>query len=614
MRRKEWLDLLRQSLFFVVVVSLQPVFLILFRITPNASYLDVFFPVCQFSLFFLAVFLGASFLASERYQGAMTYMLTLPLSRLRLLRIKLMPRLVAALGFFLLFNLLLLAWGKDSTVLPLFAFPLVYFSLFFISLSLSACSENFLVLFFLSLFSLMVFLGMNILVVQAALKFRGYSLPDLVPVDFFVGDADMFLLRFIPFVAGFLILPAVLSFILSFRRLDVRPTRGFNKRFFRYLAPLMFLGLIGSMVSAYSGLHIRYRTYHLTRDHKLIESHFYSDVKVYDEKGMRKIENFRDYCWDCFEINGEVYGLREYGTDQIVRIDPSEYTQEIVYRCNPGWKFHHRIMHQGRSLIFLTRKHDYTAKQLEILKVDSGDLAVIPLTPEILSPVSNEEIIAADEAGGRRFWLMLVRRNYQGLKIVRIWEDGETEQIAESTKRPCYVNGMLMTYTEDEILLSREKDGLFAAVHRIPNPSGFGFGAYYSHKQDLNNVLISELYGLKRVPQEETGGSRLFARLDLECLVIQEIGRFRGRPHFIGNDTHLYFDEEIESGRPVFKAYRLRRGELEHLRSFPGVRRVEEDFERRVDVLTQGLVIVQGTKVDVFAFPDLRELEFKKLR
>jgi hypothetical protein len=71
MLRKEWHDLFRQSLFFIAGVSMLPALLILFRIIPDLSYPEVFFPVCQFSLFFWAFFLGASFLASERYQGGL---------------------------------------------------------------------------------------------------------------------------------------------------------------------------------------------------------------------------------------------------------------------------------------------------------------------------------------------------------------------------------------------------------------------------------------------------------------------------------------------------------------------------------------------------------------
>lgn len=611
MLRKEWHDLSRQSLFFTVWVGISPAFLILVRITSGMSYLEVFFPACQFLLFFWAFFLGASFLASERYQGGMTYLLSLPYSRLRLLQIKLLPRFTAVLVFFSLFYIIQLAWGEDFIALPMFAFAMIYFALFFIALSLSACSENFLVLFFLSMFSLMAFLGINLLVIQAALKLRGYSLYEFATADFIGGDLNVFLIWFIPFVAIPLILPALLSFVLTFRRLDVRPTWGFNKRFFRYLGPLFILALIVAVVSAYSGLYIGYRTFYLTRDHRLVESHYFSDLRIHDGTGIRKVENYGDSFSDFIEIDGNMY---DESNDRIVRIDLSDYSSEVIYRCLPGRTFHHRIKHQGKSLIFLTRKLNYSARQLEILDTDSGNVSVIPLVPETLSRSSNEEIIAADAVRGQRFWLMLGGNSFLGSRIIRIWEDGEMNQLAESTKRPCYVNGMLLTYTDDEILLSRETEGRFKAIQRIPNPSGYSFGTNFLQRQDLNNVHISELYGLKSVQQEETGRSIRSARLDLESLAVKEIDLLQNRPYFIGNDAHIYFEEEIDSGRPVLKVYRLRRGERNHLRSFPGVRRIDEDFDHRVDVFPGGLVVVQGHEVNVFAFPDLHELEFKKLR
>ncbi len=609
MLRKEWHDLFRQSLFFIAGVSIFPALLILFRITSDLSYPEVFFPVCQFSLFFWAFFLGASFLASERYQGGMIYLLSLPYSRLRLLQLKLLPRLTAVLAFFLLYYIFLLAWGKDFDALSMFAFAVIYFALFFIALSLSACSENFLVLFFMSMFSLVAFLGINLLVIQAALKLRGYSLYELATVGFIDGGLDVFLIRFIPLVAAFLILPVLLSFVLTFRRLDVRPAWGYNKRFFRYLGPLFILGLTASVVCAYSGLNVGYRTFHLTRDHKLIESHIYSDLRIYDGTGVRKIEKYGFSFGGFIEINGTLYDEND---DRIVRIDLSDYSYKVLYRCLPGREIHHRVKHHENRLIFLTRKRNYTAKQLEILDVDSGDVDIIPLAPEILSRSSNEEIFAAGEVRGRRFWLMLVGIRSLESRVVRIWEDGKIEQVAESLKRPCYVNGTLMTYTADYILIYRDMDGRFEVAQSIPNPSGYSFGTSFSHKQDLNNVLIRELYGLKSVQQEETGRNFLIARFDLESLTIHEIEELRNWPRFIGNDAHLYFEEENDSGRPMLKVYRLQGGELDHLRSFPGVLR--GDYNHRVDVFPGGLVIVQGKNVNVYAFPDLRELEFKKLR
>jgi len=561
-------------------------------------------------MFFWAFFLGASFLASERHQGGMTYLLSLPYPRLRLFQIKLLPRLTAVLAFFLLFYIVQLAWGEDLIALPMFLFAGIYFALFFVSLSLSACSENFLVLFFLSLFSMTAFLGINLLVIQAALKLRGYSLYEFAAADFIDGDLNVFLIWFIPFVAIPLILPALLSFVLSFRRLDVRPTWGFNKRFVRYLGPLFILGLIVAVVSAYSGLHMGYRTFYLTRDHRLIESHYLSDLRIHDGTGVRKLENYGHSISDFIEIDGKMY---DESNDRIVRIDLSGCSYEVIYRCSPGRRFHHSLKHQGKSLIFFTRKLDYTGKRLEILDTVSGKVDVIPLAQDIVSKYFNVEIFTADESHGRRFWLIGVGR-YQGTRVVRIWEDGRAEQIAESGKRPCYVNGALLTYAADKILLSREKEGRFEVAHRIANPGGYLFGSNLLYRQDLNNDPISELYGSKNVEKAGKGRNFLIARFDLESLTIQEIGELHSWPHFAGNDTHIYFEEGIDSGRQVLNVFRLWEGEPDLLRSFPGAKRVGEDFDHRVDLFPGGLVIVRGKKVNAYAFPDLHELEFKKLR
>ena len=130
MLRKEWHDLFRQSLFFIAVAIIFPAFLILFRILSDMTFLEAFFPICQFWLFFWAFFQGASVLASERHQGGMIYLLSLPYSRLRLLQLKLLPRFTSVLALFFLYYILHLTWGRDFVALPIFAFAVIYFAIF----------------------------------------------------------------------------------------------------------------------------------------------------------------------------------------------------------------------------------------------------------------------------------------------------------------------------------------------------------------------------------------------------------------------------------------------------------------------------------------------------
>ena len=96
-------------------------------------------------LLMFSMFLGLSPFAMDSKQKGMEYLLTLPYSRRRLLLIKLLPRLAAAVFFYLAFALLYGLIGNDAFGGGFTVFSLSYFALFFISFSLSVVHENFIV-------------------------------------------------------------------------------------------------------------------------------------------------------------------------------------------------------------------------------------------------------------------------------------------------------------------------------------------------------------------------------------------------------------------------------------------------------------------------------------
>ena len=173
MLKKECSDVLKQTIFFILVILLLPAFLIITTIIPNQSYLSVFFPIFQFGLLFWAFFMGSSLFSVERGQQGMEYLLSLPFSRHQLIGLKTLPRLIAVLVFFLAFFILYRSIGEDVAALSLVTFTLIYFSLFLIALSSSSSSDNFLVLFFVSLFSLFIYLGLLFLVFWVTLQIKG---------------------------------------------------------------------------------------------------------------------------------------------------------------------------------------------------------------------------------------------------------------------------------------------------------------------------------------------------------------------------------------------------------------------------------------------------------
>jgi hypothetical protein len=266
MLKKEWDEIIIQSLISMGIACLFPGVLILIHALPGLTYAEAFFPMFQFGLFFWAFFMGASFLSSDRQQRGVVYLLSLPYSRLRLFTLKALPRFSALLLFYGLYIVSVSLWGKDLTAISLISFSLIYFVLFVISLSVSACSDNFLVLFFTTLFGLFVFWGLQLLIILAGFWLKGYTFYKFDIRTFFNGELDGFLVHLVPGTAVLLLVPVLITFVWAFTKFDARPVSVFNKRYLARLAGIFVLGMAAALLYAYQATDIGDTTY-LKRRH-----------------------------------------------------------------------------------------------------------------------------------------------------------------------------------------------------------------------------------------------------------------------------------------------------------------------------------------------------------
>ena len=264
MLKKEWNDIIVQSLIAAGITGLYPGLLILTRLVPDSTYAGLFFPMFQFGLFFWAFFLGASFLSSDRRQRGVVYLLSLPYSRLRLFILKALPRVSALLLFYGLFILSVSLWGKDLTAISMISFSLIYFVLFVISLSVSACSDNFLVLFFTSLFGLVAFWGLQLLFILAGHRLKGHTFYEFDIRTFFNGELDGFLVHLLLGTVVLLLVPVLITFVWAFTKFDARPVSVFNNRYLARLAGIFVLGMAAALLYAYQSSDIVDTTYHLS--------------------------------------------------------------------------------------------------------------------------------------------------------------------------------------------------------------------------------------------------------------------------------------------------------------------------------------------------------------
>jgi len=614
MLKKEISDVLKQTVIFTVFALGLPAFI---TIISNLSFFSAFLPIFQFGLLFGAFFMGASLFSLERGQRGMEYLLSLPYSRYQVVGIKILPRLASVLLFYAVFVILYTSGGEDLVALPFPSFTFLYFSLYLISLSLSASSENFVIQFVSSLFSLFIYLNLLLLVFLLVALSRNVPFDFLDLRLFFTENWDPEISVWGFFSAFILLLPLLLSFGLSVKKLDIRPAKVYNKRFFKLMAPIFLGGFILSFLFANWSVGVEYSYYYLTEDHKLIESTPYSGVKVYEGDKVHKVEGDFGFWWPSpfHEENEYVYDsvynrIQDRISYKIIRINLLDYTHEVLYEMAPEKYFRWSIWIHEQSLAFLEYSRDQSDIQFVLLEEPTRKVTKIPLDVEPLKDQYQHTIFGANTTDSQRYWLLTTWSSKEERHIFKVWENGKIEFIGISQKWPFYINGMLLTYSEDELILNQEKEGKYVPIRKIPNPDGYRFGLhYYFLVKKTTNIPIKNLYGTKRITMDNQRMGTSYARLDFENLKIEGIGKTQGRMDYHYPDD-LYFIESdfVENEIRIYK----------HMNDQVTLFKTFENFdykkvENRPFWCKSGLVLRRGKKVKVYAYPDLKEIKFKKL-
>ncbi|MCK4759774.1 MAG: hypothetical protein KAT69_06965, partial [Candidatus Aminicenantes bacterium] len=408
MLKKEISDVLKQTAIFIVFLFALPAFLVFTNIiVPEPQpYFSVFFPIFQFSLLFWAFFMGASLFSVEQGQRGMEYLLSLPFSRYKLIGMKILPRFATVLLFYVVFLILYTTGGEDLVALSFVSFTFIYFSLYLISLSLSASSENFLVLFISSLFSFFIYLNLLPLVFWLAVWAKGAPFRLIDISLFFTAKWAPEITVLAYFSAFVLLLPLLISFGLSIKKLDIRPAKVYNKRFFKLFAPIFFGGFILSFLFANWSIITGYSYYYyLTEDHKLIESTRFSGVRIYDGNKVYKVKADIHLWGSIYEENEFLYD-RFY--DKIIRMNMSDYTLEVLYEApsdsyirGPTWKYE-------QTFAFQEINKNYRIKRKLVLFDESSRSTIkLPLDAEPLNDYYIYNIFGADRIDGQRFWLLM---------------------------------------------------------------------------------------------------------------------------------------------------------------------------------------------------------------
>ena len=612
MLKKEIISVLKQTFYFLIMAFTAPAILIA-TIIRDGSYFQVFFPLLQYGLLFWALFMGISLFSSEQGQRGMEYLLSLPYSRFQLIGIKILPRAVVVLALYLFCWLLYTNGGGNAAVLPHFSFTILYFAVFCIALSYSASSDNFLVLFVFTMFSMIAYLGILSGIFWTTLQAKGYIFYEFEIMPFFSEGLDSFLANLVVPVSLGILLPFLIALFFSFKKFDVRPVKSYNKRFLKVFVPVFIVGLIGSFVFSHQTLDIGYTDYHLTENLQVVESNSYSGVKIYDGEGVHRVNTDVNYYWPSWEENGYVYyrdGRR------LARLNTQEHTTEMLYEAPRGKWIHWRIWGYEQTMVFLERERDYTDFQFVYMDLATRDLKKIPLSEESLSEYSDWSIFGADKFEGRRYWLMYPGGRREDKPIYQLWEDGQINSIGISQKWPCYINRTLLSYGENVIKVTKCKEGRFEVFRSIPNKEDLLFGWYLHYQRKLTNAPVKEIYGRKvyrPLKGENAGRNYLakYARLNLDNYEIEEMPGLEEYLAFYSSNSDLSYALEWDDSAHEVKLYEVNEGTLELKKTFKDVNPVYGLND--VDIAESGILVKRGKKIKVFAWPDLKEIKFKKL-
>jgi ABC-type transport system involved in multi-copper enzyme maturation permease subunit len=591
-----------------------PAVIILARLIPHQPYAAIFIPTFQSGMLFWALFMGVSLFSAERGQKGMEYLLSLPYSRLQLLGIKVLPRLLSILFFYLVFLVLYYQGGKDFAALSLFSFSFLYFVLFLISLSLSSLSDNFLVLSLVSLFVLVLFMELFFLIPWLLFRNEDLTLSWSEINSSFVGlqwSAEDWLSNLsIIFSAIFLLCPLVITFIVSFKKFDARPSRIFGRRYLKFFVPLLFLGILCASLTIRKGIDLGHKEYYLTQDHKLIEWSV-THIKMYDNHKVSKLKD-EFYSYPYWDEPPYLYLLgREHS---LLRLNTNTTATELIYQppksdLKRNLNFAARRKYEKTIALFEPGRAPDEI-QLVLIDVDTKNMIRIPFRHDFFKEQPPPQMLNSAVRDGKRCWLVCF--HYSTKHPLRLWEDGRVEnleykeQILDKSSTD-YVNGMLILTNANGMIYLKEKANAFVAIKKISQEDKYWRWNWSHFPVNRDSAGIKELYGKSK--------DRL-VRLSLETLEFEDIGEWKKIEdgysvsfHYL--DPNECYYAEINWREQNLKIFRLEGRQMMLLKIFKDFR-VPNRYDQ-FEIFKGGIVIQRGKKVQVYSLPDFQEIKYKKL-
>ncbi|NIO20257.1 MAG: hypothetical protein GTN76_05805 [Candidatus Aenigmarchaeota archaeon] len=257
MLRKEIQEVFKQSLIFLAVVVV--ISFVLKIVKPGlGSYIEIFYQMYHWLLMWFGAFMGLSLFLSDKRQQAEDYVFSLPYSRLRLLGIKVLPRLTALVIIYIIY-----LGGIDRPLMGerFYINSWLYLIVFVLTLSFSASADSYMKVGGIALLGTIIFLQLFYFSGQLSFLLKGVSPQSisrgiLHPMN--INSSGN--LNLVPFlvVCSCLLIPYILSFLLAFKKWGTYSKANYNKNYFKLFLPLIAVVFILSTLFVYSNISRRY--------------------------------------------------------------------------------------------------------------------------------------------------------------------------------------------------------------------------------------------------------------------------------------------------------------------------------------------------------------------
>lgn len=370
---------------------------------------EYFAPALEVFLLLYASFTGWSMFDRERQEGAMEYLLSLPVSRPALLAIKFFPRLALASLVLVLYSVV---HQEFSTlfVLPFLPFALLFITVFFLSTALSLSMKNFLATFFIALF---LPAGLYLLIKN---------------LDWTQNPAIL------AWQTALSLLVIPLLFFLFFFKFDIKPLSYFNMKF----VPVLVAVVLVIFGINYLANQVKWQMGFLLGEGRVLMRS--------DKRTLIIVENLRKIIFK-YPINplyvegNQLYGARISGRqnpEELVGIDMMSGRVKELFSTEPGFWFHPSLQ-SGRKLAdrlyFLLTSMDH--KNYRILEWSPGQTRSIEVKADF-EPRQIHQIIGV--IGDPLQFIV-----FTGTHVFRILSSGEAEELFVADAVSVWKNRLLIS-------------------------------------------------------------------------------------------------------------------------------------------------------------------------